>query len=63
MGNRQPENGETVGISLMGLSLLFSVLQMVQQFFAIGDAAERLHKGDGVSECGFDFAGGQGVVF
>ena len=52
-----------VGISLMGLSLLFSVLQMVQQFFAIGDAAERLHKGDGVSECGFDFAGGQGVVF
>ena len=36
---------------------------MRQQFFAIGKADESLHEGDGTSERGFDFAGGQGGVF
>ena len=51
------------GISLMGLSFLLSVLQMRQQFFAIGKADEGLYKGDGMPERGLDFAGGQGGVF
>ena len=57
-GKGQPETAEQQGISLMGLSFLLSVLQMRQQFFAIGKADEGLHEGDGTSERGFDFAGG-----
>lgn len=57
------KTAEQQGISLMGLSFLLSVLQMCQQFFAIGKADEGLHEGDGASERGLDFAGGQGGVF